>query len=119
MGYRLHVAKVHKIELDYNGFANHMNEQMNMFLYNIASEVTDNSCDGYWTPDEDWQYAEHLEFAKDVWAKMLEYVEKQVPTEEAFADNEVSYSYGEVLEFMQYVSEHCDTDNEWIHLYWF
>lgn len=119
MGYRLHVAKVHKIEFDCNGFANHMTEQMNMFLYNLASEVTENSWDGYITPCDSWEYADHIEFEKDVWDKMIDYVKKQPQEEEAFSYNELSYSYGEVLEFMEYVKQHCDQENEWIHLYWF
>lgn len=119
MGYRLYVAKVHKIELDYNGFANHMSEEMNMFLYNLASEVTENSCDGYFTPCDSWEYADHIEFEKGVWDKMIEHVKKQPQEKEAFSDNEVAYCYSEVLEFMEYVKQHCDQENEWIHLYWF
>lgn len=119
MGYRLHVAKVHKIEFDCNGFANHMTEQMNMFLYNLASEVTENSWDGYFTPCDSWEYADHIEFEKGVWDKMIENVKKQPQEKEAFSDNEVAYYYSEVLEFMEYVKQHCDQENEWIHLYWF
>lgn len=117
MGYRLHVAKVHKIEMDYNGFANHMSERMNAFLFNLAEETANG--EGCHADGEFVEYSEHISFEKGVWDKMINYVKNQPPIEDAFCDDEVSYSYGEVLEFMEYAKQNCDHDNEWIHLYWF
>ena len=119
MSYELHVAKTHKIEYASRSFFNHGYAPVNTFLEKLYKEAIPEGTDLVKNKD-DIRDADHLAFTKAEWRKMtMHLVENHGFCETAVENLFVEYSTAEITEFMLYVLENADRENEWIDLYWY
>ena len=113
MGYRLHVAKVYKVEYAIGDAFNYKSEE----FHNLLS-----ACGVEYTGDE---YDSDFEVTKDEWRKAIEMLKHLYDLEDnkreeiKGAIDDLASTTDEVVHMMEYYFEHSDPDNDYLHLSFF
>ena len=111
MGYRLHVAKEHKVHYATGDAFNYKVEEFHHLL---------SACDATYT-GESWD--SDFEVTKDDWQKVIDKLKnldaQEEKTEIQECIKELEYSTEEVIESMEYFLKESDPDNDYLFLSYF
>ncbi len=114
MGYRLHVARVYKVEYALGNAFNHKCEEFHDLLWACGAEYTGN------------QYDSDFEVSKDDWLKVIEKLKNLDTLEDPDEKTDIEKCIGnldstvsEVVEWMEYYLNNGDTSDGYLHLSYF
>ena len=114
MGYRLHVAKVYKVEYALGDAFSHKSEEFHNLLSACGVDYTGDDCDS------------DFEVGKDEWRKLIDRLrsfdnmdnpDEKYEIEVCIRDLESSTT--EVVSMLEYYLENCDPNNDYLHLSYF
>lgn len=119
MGYRLHYAKIYKVEYSTNASFSHLTEEVNELLQELCPNIVTNNDDNY--------CADELEISKE---EIEEAIRKLHEERSDFDDDhydlrptwmqERDISYSDIAEFLQdALDENSDPDNDYVKFAWF
>ena len=113
MGYRLHVAKVYKVEFALGDAFNYKVEE----FHNLLS-----ACDATYTGES---YDSDFEVTKDDWRKVIDNLKHlyDLPEDERDeikgAVDDLASTTDEVISMMEYYLENAEPDSNYLHLAFF
>ena len=113
MGYRLHVAKVYKVEYALGDAFNYKVEE----FHNLLS-----ACDATYTGES---YDSDFEVTKEDWKKVIDKLKHLYELDEDTRDeikgaiDDLGSTTDEVLEMLEYYLEKADTNDGYLHLAFF
>ena len=113
MGYRLHVARVYKVEYALGDAFNYKCEEFHSLL---------SACDATYT-GESWE--SEFEVTKEDWLKVIDKLKNLNNLEEDERDeirgsvDDLASTTNEVVSMMEYYLEHGDPDIDYLHLSFF
>ena len=113
MGYRLHVAKVYKVEYALGDAFNYKVEE----FHNLLS-----ACDATYTGES---YDSDFEVTKEDWKKVIDKLKHLYDLDEnereeiKGAVDDLANTTDEVIHMLEYYLEHADPDSDYLHLSFF
>ena len=113
MGYRLHVAKVYKVEYALGDAFNYKVEE----FHNLLS-----ACDAIYTGES---YDSDFEVTKEDWKKVIDKLKHLYDLDEnkreeiKGAVDDLANTTDEVIHMLEYYLEHADPDSDYLHLSFF
>ena len=113
MGYRLHVAKVYKVEYALGDAFNYKCEE----FHNLLS-----ACDATYTGES---YESDFEVTKEDWRKVIDKLKHLYELDEDTRDeikgaiDDLGSTTDEVIHMLEYYLEHADPDSDYLHLSFF
>ena len=117
MSYNLFVAKVHKIEFDWNsGRFNHCSEELNTFLERICEE---NGLTSLFSHDNPFmEDSSHFEMSREDIKSLVAILAEKLDVKAFQTGNGDMYTYSDVMKFMVRALEIADPEDEFVHFYW-
>ena len=113
MGYRLHVAKVYKVEYALGDAFNYKVEE----FHNLLS-----ACDAIYTGES---YDSDFEVTKEDWEKVIDKLKHLYDLDEDTRDeikgaiDDLGSTTDEVIHMLEYYLEHAEPDSDYLHLSFF
>ena len=113
MGYRLHVAKVYKVEYALGDAFNYKVEE----FHNLLS-----ACDATYTGES---YDSDFEVTKEDWKKVIDKLKHLYDLDDdkreeiKSAVDDLANTTDEVIHMLKYYLEHADPDSDYLHLSFF
>jgi len=113
MGYRLHVAKVYKVEYALGDAFNYKVEE----FHNLLS-----ACDATYTGES---YDSDFEVTKEDWQKVIDKLKHLYDLDEDTLDeikgaiDDLGSTTDEVIHMLEYYLEHAEPDSDYLHLSFF
>ena len=113
MGYRLHVAKVYKVEYALGDAFNYKCEE----FHNLLS-----ACDATYTGES---YESDFEVTKEDWRKAIDKLKHLYDLDDnereeiKGAVDDLASTTDEVIHMLEYYLEHADPDSDYLHLSFF
>ena len=113
MGYRLHVAKVYKVEYALGDAFNYKCEE----FHNLLS-----ACDATYT-GESWE--SEFEVTKEDWCKVINKLKHLYDLDESEREeikgaiDDLTSTTDEVIHMLEYYLEHAEPDSDYLHLSFF
>lgn len=113
MGYRLHVAKVYKVEYALGDAFNYKVEE----FHNLLS-----ACDATYTGES---YDSDFEVTKEDWKKVIDKLKHLYDFDEDTRDeikgaiDDLGSTTDEVIHMLEYYLEHAEPDSDYLHLSFF
>ncbi len=108
MGYRLHAAKLYRVEYG-TGLFNHQTERINNLLAECPSAV--------WNNDES-DYADEVEIDRSDLTTLIHRLHTM--SDEQFAEYEIDgYTKDDVADNLQRFLDEADPDHDYVKLFWY
>ena len=113
MGYRLHVAKVYKVEYALGDAFNYKVEEFHSLL---------SACDTTYTGES---YDSDFEVTKEDWKKVIDKLKHLYDLDEDTRDeikgaiDDLGSTTDEVIHMLEYYLEHAEPDSDYLHLSFF
>lgn len=113
MGYRLHVAKVYKVEYALGDAFNYKVEE----FHNLLS-----ACDATYTGES---YDSDFEVTKEDWKKVIDKLKHLYDLDDDTRDeikgaiDDLGSTTDEVIHMLEYYLEHAEPDSDYLHLSFF
>ena len=113
MGYRLHVAKVYKVEYALDDAFNYKCEE----FHNLLS-----ACDATYTGES---YESDFEVTKEDWRKVIDKLKHLYDLDDNEGEeikgavDDLASTTDEVIQMLEYYLEHAEPDSDYLHLSFF